>query len=484
MVFDVGRVAVVVSVGLVLASGCKSTCLDDGFAWQQKEDCGAGDASQGGTDTAGTDTGGTATTGPSTSASATETMGSASATMGSATMSSATDATATATMGSASMTDATVTATIGSASMTDPTGGSGLWCVDADGDGFGDATMCMPAEPGQDPPPGYAPNDTDCDDSDPYTFPGSAPLDSPDACMRDADDDDWGDDSPPPGVVPGSDCDDADPAAFPGAAEAEDPDACMRDADEDGWGDTNVPPDVMRGSDCYDNNADLNPGDRVLYSVLDAGQIGEVDVVSGMVTPYAMVTPPQGQWSVITAAISPIDGLIYASNTAKQRIVTFDYCEGMVTELANHGRSICGLAYTPDGTLYAVDQSADELVVFDPMTGMVTDSKPLTVGGQDFDLNACGMSYDCVSTRLLVTDGQNSRVLSFDPQTGDGTVVADIPEGMWNSVGLEYDPVTKWVYTNNGTALYHVAVDGSNSYDPPVTLSTSLNDLAYGPTCK
>ncbi|MEZ4452099.1 MAG: hypothetical protein R3B09_21725 [Nannocystaceae bacterium] len=367
--------------------------------------------------------------------------------------------------------------------MTDPTGGSDLWCVDADMDGYGDGDQCTPVGPGDTPPPGTVNNGDDCDDGDPNTFPGAAPNDSPDACMKDADGDDWGDDDPPPGVEPGSDCDDDDAATFPGAAEVEDPNACMRDEDDDGWGDTNVPPGVGVGSDCYDNNPDLNPADRILYSVLDNGVIGEVDPMSGMVSPYKTVNVPMGQWNVITAAVSPIDGLIYASNTAKSRIVTFDYCVGDVIELANHGRAICGLAFTPDGTLYAVDQNADELVVFDPMTGMVTDAKELTVNGQPFNLQACGMAYDCVSGELLVTDGQNSRILSIDPMSGDSTVVADVDEGTWNSVGLEYDPVSKQAYTCNGTTLYQIALDGSNNFTKPSVLSQSLNDLAYGPTC-
>lgn len=473
----------------LIAGGCGNTCLDDGFAWQQKEKCDVGSASQSGSDTEATESA-TATTGESESASATATatMGSMSASM-SATQGTETDTMSSDTMSSATMATVTVTATdsvtdtMSSASMTDPTGGGDLWCVDADMDGFGDPGQCAPVDPGDTPPPGTVNNGDDCDDGDPATFPGAAPNDSPDACMKDADDDDWGDDDPPPGVDPGSDCDDGDPNAFPGAAEVEDPNACMRDEDNDGWGDTNVPDGVDVGSDCYDTNPDLNPGDRILYTTLDAGVIAEVNPMSGMVSNYQTVTPPPGQWNIITAAISPTDSMIYASNTAKQRIVVFDYCVGDVVELANHGRSICGLAFTADGTLYAVDQSADELVVFDPMTGMVTDAKPLTVDGQDFNLNACGMALDCVEGRLLITDGQNSRILSVDPMSGDSVVVADIDEGSWNSVGLEYDPVSKQAYTCNGTALYQIALDGSNNYTMPATLSQSLNDLAYGPTC-
>lgn len=72
--------------------------------------------------------------------------------------------------------------------------------VDADGDGF-------------------TPNEHDCDDKDPDTFPGAAPNDSATFCMTDVDDDDYGDSRPGRGVAPGSDCLDTDVATYLGAPE-------------------------------------------------------------------------------------------------------------------------------------------------------------------------------------------------------------------------------------------------------------------------
>ena len=56
---------------------------------------------------------------------------------------------------------------------------------------------------------GYSGCDNDCDDQDATTFPGSAELDSVDACMTDADEDGFGDNNPAAGVLAGSDCDDS-----------------------------------------------------------------------------------------------------------------------------------------------------------------------------------------------------------------------------------------------------------------------------------
>ncbi len=58
------------------------------------------------------------------------------------------------------------------------------------------------------------------------------------------------------------DCDDADPLTFPGAAQAEEDDsACMRDQDNDGWGDQNVSGSVQAGQDCNDADPLQHPED-------------------------------------------------------------------------------------------------------------------------------------------------------------------------------------------------------------------------------
>ncbi|NIV26338.1 MAG: hypothetical protein GWN45_02970, partial [Gammaproteobacteria bacterium] len=164
--------------------------------------------------------------------------------------------------------------------------------------GFGDAgttaQSCLQ-------PDGYVAEASDCDDASAATFPGAAPQDGLDDCMKDADEDDWGDATPPPGVVPGTDCDDNDfganpdsvwyadadgdgygdpgltqtvclrpagyvtdgtdcddtsPTAavtFPGAAPNDSAAACMKDADGDDWGDATPPAGVTAGTDCDDD---------------------------------------------------------------------------------------------------------------------------------------------------------------------------------------------------------------------------------------
>lgn len=475
-------------------SGCGSTCADDGFVWQQNGCPGLDSEGVSASETESATESASASD-PTESASASE---SASATDNSGSESQGNSATE-----SDSDTDTTVGVsdsdsdtdtdgeTVSATNSESDTEGGGQWCADADGDGFGDPAQCMPASPGEDPPPGTADNDGDCDDQNVSTFPGAAELDDPRACMQDVDDDGYGDPTPDgPDAVPGTDCDDNDVTTFPGAAEAENPEACMKDEDGDGWGDSSVPEGVDVGADCIDTNADLNPADRVLYSILDAlqddGDIGAIDLETGEISVYGSVDIPFGQWNVYSSAVSPSDGVIYGHNSEKTRLVTLDYCvDGdEVTELDNHGRSVCGIAFDAEGNLYGVDSDDDELVTFDPATGEITGAVPLTLDGEGISIVSCGMAYDCVTGRLLITDGQQSRILSVNPEDGTTTVVADPMGGQWNSVGTEYDPVTKEVYVANGQDFMRIAIDGSNNVTMLSELSKTINDINFGPTCE
>ena len=127
--------------------------------------------------------------------------------------------------------------------------------VDADGDGFGAAAQTGTFCEGE---AGWAPDGTDCDDTDARAFPGAA-EEAPEACMRDGDGDGFGDAAAAAPVEAGTDCDDTDARAFPGAAE-EAPEACMRDGDGDGFGDAAAAAPVEAGTDCNDADADTYPG--------------------------------------------------------------------------------------------------------------------------------------------------------------------------------------------------------------------------------
>ncbi|MBM4366207.1 MAG: putative metal-binding motif-containing protein [Deltaproteobacteria bacterium] len=184
---------------------------------------------------------------------------------------------------------------------------AGTWYADADGDGYGDATVTYVACAA---PSGYVASATDCDDASAATYPGATEYcnsddddcdgttdedDAADATTwyRDADADGYGTASAsdvsctaPTGYVSNStDCDDGRAASYPGATEycnsydddcdgTTDEDAAVdattwyRDADSDGYGSASVTdvacsrPSgyVADATDCDDGRAASYPG--------------------------------------------------------------------------------------------------------------------------------------------------------------------------------------------------------------------------------
>ncbi|MDC0715688.1 hypothetical protein [Nannocystis bainbridge] len=571
----IGSRATVFAAGLLLelalATGCQKVCSDDGFAWQQDASCVAALSA---TESAGTD----GTTDPS-------------------------------------------------ETMTAPTtgGDGGQWCVDADMDGFGDPSKCTDVPPGQTPPPGTVDNDGDCDDGDGKTFPGAAPNDDPDACMSDADDDDWGDSNPGGGgggggggIVPGSDCDDSSGGTFPGAAPNDDPDACMKDEDGDDWGDNNPPgqgmggvvpgtdcddtnmsawatcdgctdadgdgwlsmcdaypaefpgpdcddgdadtfpgaapnddanacmkdadgddwgddmptnpgvtpgtdcddngattfpgaapnddadacmkdeddddhgdaapgPGVTPGSDCYDQNPVLNPSHNVLVTApITTGEILEVDPADGSLTPYASVDVGLlNPWIPTSLAVHPVDGSVYAALAFRDRLMTMDYCgAGTPTPLpAAHKKNICGITFDRAGDLYGIDGQVDQLLRFNPDGSLSPENiKPLTFEGKTLNVADCGMAFDCHEQRLLVSDSISGGIYVVNPDDGTATRIADVSQEPHGS-GLEYDPTSKLALSCDQTSLLSIALDGSNDFTKLADLAAPVDDLTFGPTC-
>lgn len=245
-------------LAMVGVAGCADPCLDDGLVQEDRGNC---DVVLSGTETE------ASSSGPSTESSS----GAESSSESSSGASSSVDSSESS---SGSTTDVPTTP----------------WCVDQDGDGFGDPEQCVDVPEGEDPPADTVDNDDDCFDNDPQSFPGAAENDSDTACMKDDDEDGWGDDMPPPGVEAGSDCLDDDANVFPGAAENEDLVACMEDADGDGWGDATPPPGVDPGTDCADDEPNAFPGAAPLDDA-DACMKDDDDDDFGDATPPASVVP-------------------------------------------------------------------------------------------------------------------------------------------------------------------------------------------------
>jgi len=340
-------------------------------------------------------------------------------------------------------------------------------------------------------PPGFP--SEDCDDSDPNTFPGSAPKDDPDACMTDADDDDYGDDTPSsPDAVPGTDCDDGSASTFPGSAPLDSDSACMKDEDDDDHGEAD--PDnenVTPGNDCNDANPDINPSDSKLVtaqvSILDSGEILEIDVGSGMMTEVSSIdTLGFTPWIPTSLAIKPSDGSVIASLAFKSRLVTMNYCGGGIPSAlpAAHGRqNLCAIGYDRDGNLYGVDNVFDELILFAD-DGSIASATKLTHDDDLLNVGDCGMTWDCHQSQMLISDSGSDAIYTVDIATAVATIVADLP-GETIGSGLAYEPVSKQALTCDNLAFYTVSIDGSNQFTRLNDLVSDepVDDLEFAPGC-
>jgi hypothetical protein len=470
--------------GLIACSlppiGCADPCLDDGLGQSGGVNCPnllAGTDTESATD--------------SNSNTMTETMGSA-------TMGSNTDS-----MSGSQTADETATETAGGT----------LWCMDVDGDGFGDPDMCTQSD---DMPPGTVDNDDDCDDSNPNTFPGAAENDDPRACMNDDDDDGWGDDGQggdplPPGVEPGTDCDDDSPTAFPGTAENEDPpDQCMEDEDGDGWGDGDPGGGGDRGpasgSDCYDTNPLLNPETVLLTTFIpyNGGPGGprNINVVNldASLDPFALLLTPMGgipDVNIVSATFNE-NMQIFANDLTSVELQTVDYaktCGEFIGTIASTsglpyeqpGDIVCGLEFGGDGELYGIGHTGDDLRMFDILTGEVVDSTPITLGPGLLDVFSCGMARDCTEDRFLLANGVDRAIYSVDRASAEATLLRDLSAffpSTWNPTGLEYDPVTRTVLLSTGTELYRVNIE-DDTVDPELLggFGTQISNLQNLPIC-
>ena len=151
------------------------------------------------------------------------------------------------------------------------------WYTDADGDGFGDPATGVRACTA---PAGTVADNTDCDDTDPFIYPGALELCSGEDEDCDGDlDEDFDLDADAYRTCDG-DCDDADPSRHPGVPEVEDHidnDCDWRvdegglsyDDDGDGWSDD--------AGDCDDGDAFSFPGAPEMADGADDDCDGAVD---------------------------------------------------------------------------------------------------------------------------------------------------------------------------------------------------------------
>ena len=351
---------------------------------------------------------------------------------------------------------------------------------DADGDGFGDPDSPVEACSA---PSGAVADGSDCDDGDPAVNPDAVEIcdEIDNDCDGDVDDadpdldastgstfyddldgDGYGDaaspveacEAPSGTVADDTDCDDGDPAVHPGATD--DCDGVDTDCDGD------VDEDSLDG--------------MALISVdTNAGTIFEIDTATGAATAITSIDPSFGG-AINTVAVDGNTAL--GQDYTDLQLVEVDVCDGTMSGLGAHGAgNTCGISWGPGGKLYGIDSTNDTLVEFDPTTGKAT-----TIGSLGFDLQSCGLSYDCTNDRLVGAESVSDTLFTVDTTTGAATtlVTTDVAFG---SVGIEYDPVEQRFLVSDGTELYAVDPTTGASTDIGPTGGTNIDDLVFYPEC-
>ncbi len=123
----------------------------------------------------------------------------------------------------------------------------------------------------------------DCDDNDRFTFPGAAELDDPTACMRDADEDGWGDANAAAPLYVGRDCDDSDPALNEDDADGDAASTC--DGDCDDFDSTRSPNRTEVPFDGIDSDCDGDDGGTIVTATGRGGlSITDYNTISSTLT--------------------------------------------------------------------------------------------------------------------------------------------------------------------------------------------------------
>jgi hypothetical protein len=303
-------------------------------------------------------------------------------------------------------------------------GGGGPWCLDVDGDGFGDPAACS-----DHPGPGTVDNADDCNDADAGTFPGSAELEP-------------------------------------------DPTACTTDTDGDGWGDATPADGAVAGADCWDDEPDLNPS-VVQVGTVDNGPLDDVaatvDELDATLSVIAPIDTPLLGWSTTAAALRH-NGVVIAMDEVSGQLQHIDYqmvCAGtgdageavaMGPDLSN--LSLCGLSFDADDRLWAIDAQTNTVIELDPDVGVPLASAPLTFEGAPLELGDCDLTWDCHEERLLLAHASAGHVLALDPVSGAAELVAEYDPDL-GAAGIAYEPLTRVVFVSSGIQLNLVPLDGA-----------------------
>ncbi len=201
----------------------------------------------------------------------------------------------------------------------------------------------------------------------------------------------------------------------------------------------------------------------------------EIDLDAGAARLLASMSGGSDPMANLNSSAFRDDGLAFVSASGVGELWLVDPCTGAVDVVGATGRGdVCGITFGPGGELFGLDRTSDELVRFDLSTGAAT-----VVGPLGFDVELCGLAYDCVGEELFGVDSATQQLFAIDHESGAAKrfLATEVP---FQSVGLEYDPADQSFLASTGTELWRVmASTGESTRLATLTDGPTWDDLAY-----
>ena len=282
------------------------------------------------------------------------------------------------------------------------------------------------------------------------------------------------------------------------------------DGDFDGYGQAGLgveacePPSGYVGNDddCDDTTAGVHPGvEADACDGVDSDCDGDVD--EDAKSNWHLVTvhdPDEVVYEIdpSTASVSTLssldilnqtiptmdvreDGLAVVYDARNNELLEIDACRGTLSSIGSTETDVtCGISFGPGGQLFGIDRDNDVLVTFDLATGEAT-----TVGDLGFDIQNCGLAYDCQNDRLMGAENVTNTLFEIDTVSGaaHSFLSTTVP---YSAVGLEFNPTNGKFFASTGEYLYEL--DSSTGASTliggyPSGYSSKINDLALYPEC-
>jgi len=330
---------------------------------------------------------------------------------------------------------------------------------DADGDSFGDASN---STQGCTAPPGYASNNSDCNDDDPSVYPGAQEIcDGKDndcngaiddntgivAFYRDADGDGYGNSSgptlqscsAPAGYVSNNDdCDDGNAAIHPGVPEICDGKDNNCDGLVDEGFDTDGDGYTVCEGDCNDNNANVYPGAPELCDGIDNNCNGQID--EGVRTTFYPDADGDGYGNPAISTQACVQPVGYVSNNldcndAKASVYPGapELCDGIDNNCNGQIDEIAGSTYYRDADGDGYGNPSVSVKACSKPSGYVSNNTDCNDGNKKIHPGAnepCdGIDNDCDG---LIDEGciTTVKVCAYNQSWYDNNNISCVPNGI------------------------------------------------------